>query len=110
MYTLRDLMGGHKYAEIVCPVKNIVVRRIVVVDDTADVDFTDGTKLGIKLDAELSYQPWFWDRGSVLVDQAEHGRIKLCTEADRIDWDDGSSGCVSCLKMRGFSRPGMGIF
>lgn len=88
MFTVRDLMAGHTGAEIRCAHTGKVVRRLAVVEDTLDIDAM-GEQLGIPLDTQLTYEPWFMDRGSILF--TFNGQAcKFCTEFDKIVFEDGT--------------------
>ena len=95
--TLTDLMKGHKAAEIVCAVRGIVVRRLVVCDDTLEIDASGAwgrEEFAAPLDTAISFRPWFMDRGDVVL--TTNGQtIKLCTEHDLIRYEDGTTAWLS---------------
>lgn len=95
--TLLDLMRGHKAAEIICAVRNIVVRRLVVCDDTLEIDASGPwgrEEFAAPLTTTLHFRPWFMDRGDVVL-TAEGLTIKLCTEYDVIRYEDGTIGWLT---------------
>lgn len=60
--TLADLMRGHKAAEIVCAVRGIVVRRLVVCDDTLEIDASGPwgrEEFAALLGTAISFRPWW---------------------------------------------------
>ncbi len=94
--TLADLMNGHKAAEILCGMRGIVVRRLVVCDGTLEIDASGPwgrEEFAAPLDTAISLRPWFMDRGDVLL-TADGQTIKLCTECDLIRYEDGTESCV----------------
>src|SRR5574341_2604794 len=83
--TLADLMRGHKAAEIICAVRGIVIRRLVVCDDTLEIDASGPwgrEEFAAPLSTAISLRSWFMDRGDVLT-TADGQTIKLCTEHDQ---------------------------
>ncbi len=105
--TLRDIMQNRLGAQIVCAVTGKVVRYLAVIGDRCDLKTADGDQFGLSLDAAIRYEPWFMDRGSVLV-ESEHGTIKLCTEFDVIRYDDGTAETVDCEAFRRADQFGHG--
>lgn len=94
--TIADLMNGHQSAEIICPVRNVVVRRLVVCDKTLEIDASGPwgrEEYAAALDTEIRLQPMFMDRGNVVLSINEQ-LIKFCTEADQIRFEDGSISWV----------------
>jgi len=86
--TLKELMAGNDYAEILCLYKGEVVRKLTVNGDTLHVDaLTESVDL--PLDTPVIHDPWFMDRGNMLVNG-----LKLCTEADKIRYPDGTVDSV----------------
>jgi hypothetical protein len=93
--TFETLMGGHKAAEIRCPYKGVVVRRLAVEGDMIEVDAIT-VKVSVPLASEITYEAWVLDRGSLLFSAPGFGdQAKLCTEFDEIVFDDGSTGRVT---------------
>ena len=97
MKTLADLMNGHKAAEIVCCVRGSVVRRLVVCDDTLEIDASGPwgrEEFAAPLDTPIKLRPWFMDRGDVLIIVHDGAiikqEVKLCTEHDLIRFPDGT--------------------
>ena len=94
--TLADLMRGHQAAEIVCPVRVTVVRRLVVCDGTLEIDASGPwgrEEFAAPLDTEISLRPWFMDRGDVVL-TIDGQMVKLCTEYDLIRYADGTTDAV----------------
>ena len=88
--TLRDLLGKSLSAQISCAMTGNVVRNLTLSGPYVDLRTADGSRVLIPADAQLVYEAWFMDRGSVLVQSCDHGVIKLCTELDPVKLDDGS--------------------
>lgn len=86
--TLRELLHGLPSAHIHCAMTGNVVRTLVADGDYCDLKAGDGTEVAIRLDEPFTFEPWFMDRGSVLVRSCDAGVIKLCTEGDFIHLDD----------------------
>jgi hypothetical protein len=105
--TLADILKGHTAAEILCAYTHAVVRRLVVNVDVGivDMDAGEGHQVGIPLDTEITYEPWFMDRGSLLfanpIFGAQPAVWKLCTEHDVIRFDDGTEVLVCTDDSRG---------
>ena len=97
MKTLKDLMSGYLSAEILCAFSGTVVRRLVVCDDTLDIDASGPwghEEFSAPLAAEIKIRPWFMDRGDILF-TADGQTIKLCTEHDLNCYEDGTTMTVS---------------
>lgn len=88
--TLRDLLGKSLSAQISCAVRGGVVRDLTLAGPYVDLRAADGTRAMIAADEPLVYEPWFMDRGSVLVRSSTHGLVKLCTELDLVKLEDGT--------------------
>ena len=88
--TLRDLLGNSLSAQISCGMTGNVVRNLTLSGPFVYLRTADGSLALIPADAQLVYEAWFMDRGSVLVQSCDHGVIKLCTELDSVKLDDGS--------------------
>ena len=99
MLTFETLMAGHKSAEIVCPYKGEVVRRLTVKGDgLIDVDVMTET-VTVRMATPITCHPVFWDRGNMMFYIPDYGGPnglvgKLCTEADLIRFDDGTEAHV----------------
>ena len=89
--TLRELLAKSLSAKISCAVTGDVVRQLTLSGPHVHLRAGDGTQVLIDADETLHYEPWFMDRGSVLVTSCNHGLIKLCTEFDLVTLDDGTS-------------------
>lgn len=89
MTNFKNLMGSNRHANIVCLYKGTVVRRLSVVGDSIEIDAITET-VKVPLDTEITYEPWFMDRGSLLF-ALPSGRVgKLCTEGDMVYFGDGT--------------------
>lgn len=86
--TLRELLCGLPSAHIHCVVTGAVVRTLVADGDYCDLRAGDGSEVAIRLDEPLTFEPWFMDRGSILVKSCDAGVIKLCTEGDLLHLED----------------------
>ncbi len=92
--TIREFMKGHSGAMIHCCMSGMRVRTLAVIDDTLDMVCPNGDAIGVPLDTLVTYESWFMDRGSLIFD-ADGQTIKLCTEFDRITFDDLTSETVA---------------
>ncbi len=89
--TFADLMGKHQTAEIFCGVRGELVRRLKVEGDRVVIDAMQPPIVSVPLRAQITYQPWFMDRGSLLFTCKElNGKGKICTEGDTIRYPDGT--------------------
>lgn len=87
--SIRDLFTGHDGAEIRCLYTGNLVRKLALTGDVLDLDaITD--QCAVSASAELRYEAWFMDRGSIVVPSLDHGGVKLCTEGDFICFEDGT--------------------
>lgn len=99
MMTFETLMNGRKSAEIICPYKGEVVRRLTVKGNMIEVDVMTET-VTVRMGTPIVCHPVFWDRGNLMFYIPDYkgdpnGLVgKLCTEADRIRFDDGTEGYV----------------
>ena len=92
--TIREFMKGHTGAMIHCCMTGMRVRTLAVIDDTLDMVCPNGDAIGVPLDTLVTYESWFMDRGS-LIFEVEGQTVKLCTEYDRITFDDLTSEPVA---------------
>jgi len=92
--TLRQLLNERLDATIHCLVRGTQVRALALQGDYVDLRTADGNEIAIHADELLVYEPWFMDRGSVLVKSCDAGVIKLCTEGDRVVLEDGTETSV----------------
>jgi hypothetical protein len=98
--TIKEFLKGRN-AQIRCMYKGHTVRTIVFQGDVADICTSirgvDGTLIergetvGVSVDMALRFEPWTFDRGSILFQLSDGREGKLCTEADTIVWDDGET-------------------
>lgn len=90
--TFGNLMGAHQYAEIICPLKNVVVRKLSRKFDKVLLDPMVPPVISVDLTTKITFQPWLLDRGNLLFRHEEFpGKdLKICTEADIIRYEDGS--------------------
>lgn len=93
--TLRQLLNERLAATVRCLVTGNQVRMLVLSGDYVDLRAGDGTEVAICADEPLVYEPWFMDRGSILIKSCDAGIIKLCTEGDRVVLDDDTETSVS---------------
>jgi hypothetical protein len=91
--TFRDLMAGHQLAEIVCPVKGTVVRRLALQGNALEIDAVT-VKVTVDIDDPIRFEPWVLDRGNLLFSAPGFFNAKLCTEADTIRYADGSERSI----------------
>ena len=88
----KELMSGYESAEIVCPIKNEVVRKLVVDGNTVNIEAGSDT-VSVPIHTAVAYEPWTFDRGNLLfweVAAADDEKLKLCTEGDKIRFPDGT--------------------
>ena len=97
MMTFASLMNGHTSAEIRCPFRGEVVRRLTVKGDMVEVDAMT-IKVDVRLETIITYEPWCMDRGSLLFyspNLPQHVPVaKLCTELDVIKFEDGTERTI----------------
>ena len=79
--TIRDLLGGAARAEIINLLGGNVVRILTVMGDQVEIDAIS-QKVVVPLDTEITFKPWFMDRGNLLFSCPGVGQAKFCTEAD----------------------------
>lgn len=88
--TFRSLMAGHATANIHNLFNGEVVRKLTRIGDNVEIDAMT-EKVTVPLNTDITYQPWFMDRGSLLFECAGYkGGAKICTEYDVIEYPDGS--------------------
>lgn len=87
---------GQTQAEIVCLVRGRVVRRLTLKGDKVVVDPTTDLPVEVAADLAISYEPWTFDRGSLLFacDWTAPRPAKVCTEYDRVRYPDGREESV----------------
>lgn len=95
--TFRDFMKGHTSCEIRCLYRGDVVRRLTVNGDTLHLDAISEA-IDLPLTTAIVYEAWTFDRGSLLFALPGAPLLKLCTEFDRIVFDDGTE--VSATHLR----------
>lgn len=95
--TFRDFFTKAAEVEIVCAIRGEVVRRLKLVDDTVTIDPMQGPTVEIPADTEVTYQPWTFDRGSLLFACALTAPepAKICTELDLVRYPDGREESIS---------------
>jgi hypothetical protein len=89
-----DLLRFSDTAEIVSPLQGNVVRKLRRIDgETVELDALAGPVLQLQALTPVEYQPWVFDRGSLLIevptDVVPDGKGKLCTESDVLRTPDG---------------------
>ena len=95
-------MNGHHEAEIRNLLKpEHVVRKLRVKGNNVELDCCDGNgfNLTIPINTEITYEPWFMDRGSMLFRANNlpplcYGTAKICTEADIVQFPDGTQHSI----------------
>jgi hypothetical protein len=90
--TFRDFfLKGNTQVEIVCAVKGAVVRRLTLDGSTVTIDPMQGPTVDIEVSTPITYEPWIFDRGSLLFDCeiTAPEPAKLCTELDLVRYPDG---------------------
>jgi hypothetical protein len=93
--TFADLMGKHQSAEILCMMREVVVRRLKVEGDRVIIDAMQPPIVSVPLTETILYEPWFMDRGSLLFRCREiGGKGKICTELDIIRYPDGTTETI----------------
>lgn len=94
--TFETLLKGHVGAEIVCPIKNQVVRTLTRIGEfSVQVKCADGTVTCVALATPIRYEPWALDRGNMLFDCPLCDNAKLCTEMDTIRYADGTKALIT---------------
>lgn len=91
--SFKDLMNGHNQAEIVNLIGDNVVRRLKVQDNQVEIDAITIT-LTVPLDTPITYEPWCFDRGSMLFSVPEFPTAKICTELDIVRYPDGTEASI----------------
>jgi len=93
--TFRDLMAGRKQAEITCLYSGKVVRKLIVMGDHVEINAMAPPLVWVPLDTPIRYEPWVFDRGSLLFDGDATGEarflgatLKICGEGDIIIYQD----------------------
>jgi hypothetical protein len=89
--TFEDLMHGYAYAEIYSRgFGHALVRRLSVAAGKVQIDALIPPIISVSLNTEITYEPWFMDRGSLLFEHPELPKGgKICTELDEIRFPDG---------------------
>lgn len=97
-----DLMNGNLYAEIRCAIHGTVVRRLSASGHTVTIDALEPPTLSVPASTPITYEAWMMDRGSMLFTHAEMPgqKLKICTEADIIRYNDGSEYAIAPPIMR----------
>jgi hypothetical protein len=91
--TFADLMHGQKKAEIYCLMTGDLVRKLTVAGVEVEIEPVSGPRITVQLKTEITFEPWFMDRGSLLFqycEEDESKKGKICTELDIIRFPDGS--------------------
>ena len=90
----KDLMAGYESAEIVCIMKNEVVRELVVNGNIVTIE-SGPDKVDVPIDTTVIYEAWHFDRGNMLfLLSGSTEFLKLCTEGDKIKFPDGTEDNV----------------
>ena len=93
----KELMSGYESAEIVCPIKNEVVRELTVNGNIVTIE-SGPDKVDVPIYTSVTYEPWMFDRGNLLfwsvIPFTDGEKMKLCTEGDKIKFPDGTEDSV----------------
>lgn len=89
------LMHRHASGTIHSLMDSRPVRELRVEGDTCHIRAADGTMLTVPLSTPITYEPWVFDRGSMLfrVDGIVDA-LKICTEYDLISFEDGEISSI----------------
>ena len=91
-------MNGYQSAEIINFVNpDNVVRRLKVIDNQVEIDAITIT-LTVPIDTPITYEPWCFDRGSMLFSVPDFPQGKICTELDTIRFPDGTEASIQPWK------------
>jgi hypothetical protein len=98
MMTFETLMAGHTSAEVLCLYRGEVVRRLTVKGNMIEIDAIT-VKVEVRMNTPIVFTPWCMDRGNLTFYVPDLGGpngtvAKLCTEHDRIKYDDGTEGHI----------------
>lgn len=91
--SFKELMNGQCSAEIFCAMTGNKVRTLTTAGKFNGIDMlqivcADGTEIELPLEEPIAYEPWVFDRGSMLFEH-ETGNLKICTELDIIRFPNG---------------------
>ncbi len=119
--SFRELMAGHKSAEIRCLYTGTLVRKLSIDADGAHVVIDAMIMIvSVPLDTPITHQPWAMDRGNMLFKSSAvceqttlaavmpkvPAELKICGEDDPITFDDGTTDKVQPYKPVGkYSYP-----
>lgn len=92
MTTMRNVMNGAPEAFVVNPLNGATVRHLTVIGDDLHI-LAGSDEIIVPLDTPLIYEPWMFDRGSLLFD-SDRGRLKFCTELDILRLPDGTESAI----------------
>lgn len=96
-----DLMNGHLYAEIVCPIQGKVVRRLAVSadGDSVTIDALVPPLITIPIRTPITFVPWHDDRGNLVFSYGDlrDNTGKICTQGDLIRFSDGKEYVIQPL-------------
>lgn len=99
--TIRDVMAGHRSAEIRCLYTGNVVRRLEAGNKFVLIDAMEPPIVRVPLDTPVRHEPWVFDRGNVLFAGDATGRpefagreLKLCGVHDPIRFEDGTTDYI----------------
>jgi hypothetical protein len=89
-----DVLGSYDSAEILCLYQRTVARRLKrLPEGKVEVDAIT-VKVVVDATTPLNYQPWVFDRGSLLFDLPDHPGAKFCGEADIVRYPDDTTDSV----------------
>ena len=92
--SFKDLMNGQRHATIHCGMSDIQVRDLESDGAGAVIIRHDHGELLVNENVEIRYEPWSFDRGSLLFKSHGGQELKICTELDHIKFDDGSKFAI----------------
>lgn len=91
--SFKDLMNGYESAIIRNLIDECPVRKLKVIDNQVEIDAITIT-LNVPIDTPITYEPWCFDRGSMLFSVPDFPTGKICTELDIICFPDGTQASV----------------
>lgn len=96
VHSFRDLLAGQASAEIINLLNGKVVRTLYVhADDSVTIN-ADGEVVAVPLDTPIVYEPWEFDRGSLLFtcEGFPNNGAKIATELDLVRYPDGTTRSI----------------
>lgn len=98
--TLQDLLQFSDTAEVVCLYQGEVVRRLSkTTAGEVEIDTITGPAITLPADTGVTFEPWVFDRGSMLIPVPESLGVgplaKLCGQWDKLVLPDGRSFTIN---------------